>query len=366
MKNSKFFFFFFLFGSSFFLRAFTLRPQDDTVKAPDVENPPTINGLGDDPCWSLVNWQSIDQVWIPYGGYVEPEDYSGRYKVVWSSLENVLYFLVEITDDIFVDGYTGGGGYYNYDVLEVFIDEDKSGGMHRIDQDGENAENAFSYHITLNAPEDGGVTEEFAAYDLAGFWQVVDYASHFPNLAMRKNGSTYTWEFSLKVYNDNYQSSNPEAFRVNLTEGKIIGLSLAYCENDDPNENPKVRDNFFGSVWVAHEDSNSHWMNADGFGTLKLLREEGIEEEFKEKYLYIYPTLVKEKATIEFYLPISTKIIIKVFNLVGELVDTILDANLKAGGHKIQWFPKDVPSGVYLLRIQTDYFKTVRTLVIFK
>ena len=32
-------------------------------------------------------------------------DYFGRFKLSWSAPENLLYFLVEITDDAFVDGY---------------------------------------------------------------------------------------------------------------------------------------------------------------------------------------------------------------------------------------------------------------------
>jgi hypothetical protein len=48
-----------------------------------------------------------------------------------------------------------------------------------------------------------------------------------------------------------------------------MGMSMAYCENDTPGTE---RDNFFGSVWVPEEAYNDHWMNADGFGTVRLTR----------------------------------------------------------------------------------------------
>ena len=343
-----------------------LRVQDDTVKIPDVENNiPTIDGNSDDVCWANVNWQTIDQVWIPYGGSVEADDYTGRYKTVWSSEENLLYFLVEITDDVFVDGYVyPDDGYYNYDIVEVFIDEDKSGGMHRIDYGGENAENAFSYHIVVDAPEDGGVNNEFVVCDLAGFWQIINYADHFPDLAMRKNSNQYTWEFSLAVYDDTYNHSNPEASRVNLSEGKIMGLSLAYCDNDTPGTD---RDNFFGSVWVPEEEYNDHWMNADGFGTVKLIGEgSGIEDNSTIQGISFlsYPNVFAEKTTIEFDLPKSSKVTIDVLNILGQPVDTVVEARFRRGKHTLQWTPRDIPSGIYFCRMQTASFTDIKKLLI--
>ncbi len=106
--------------------------QDDTVLAPEVISPPVIDGRGNDACWQNVKWQPIAQVWIPYGEKVDSADFFGRYKVVWSSSTNLLYFLIEVTDNIFVDGFIPGktAEVFNYDIVEVFIDEDKSGGLH--------------------------------------------------------------------------------------------------------------------------------------------------------------------------------------------------------------------------------------------
>ncbi|MEA3477561.1 MAG: glycosyl hydrolase, partial [Bacteroidota bacterium] len=272
------------------------RVQDDTVKALQAAIPPVINGVGDDDCWQKTKWQPIGQAWIPYGETVDPGDYSGKYKVSWSAAENLLYFLVEITDDEFVDGYVYdsipgiGGGYYNDDILEVFLDENKSGGLHIYD-DGESA---FSYHIVINAPGDGNTTDQYVVCDIAGsggtdYW-FPNYAGHFPQFAVKKTGNQYVWEFSLAVYNDTYNHNNPEVSRVQLQEGKVMGLSLAYCDNDDPDENPKKRDNFFGSVWVPESANNDHWKDADGYGTIMLISDVTcIEKGFINPPLYARP-----------------------------------------------------------------------------
>jgi hypothetical protein len=241
--------------------------QDDTVIIRDVSVPPVIDGMGDDACWSNVAWQAIDQVWINYGETIDPSDYNGRYKTIWSSKENLVYFLVEINDDIAIDGFIEGGGtadVYNYDIIEVFLDENKSGGPHINDNPstGENAENAFGYHIYADFPGEGEVNKTYWVGDIPA-----PLTQHLPEFAIRKTGELSTREFSLKVYNDTYEASNPEASRVILTAGKIMGLSLAYCDND---EDDGQRDNFFGSVWVTAVNYNNHWMNADDYGTAKL------------------------------------------------------------------------------------------------
>jgi hypothetical protein len=262
--------------------------QDDPVLAPAILTVPLIDGIGDETAWQGIPWQPIAQTWIPYGELIDSSVFSGRYKVAWSPESNLLYFLVEVTDAVFVDGFIPGktADIYNYDIIEVFIDEDASGGLHVFDGDGDvalqwgtNAQNAFAYHIYAEFPEPGGVMTDFYVGDLAGTsWDDVvhaDYSSHFPEFALRRTGYyTAVWEFSLKVYNDTYDTADPEASRVQLYEGKEMGLSLAYCDNDDADEEPKRRDRFIGSVHVPAEAYNHHWINADYFGKVRLVSEQ--------------------------------------------------------------------------------------------
>jgi len=240
---------------------------------------PVIDGTGTDLCWYSQEWIHIDQVWIPYGADVGNDDFSGAFKVVWSGEDSLLYFLAETIDDSFIDTTDGlGGAYYEYDVLEIFIDEDKSGGAHIFDvvSPEENAENALSYHINIVIPEDGQTTTEKKVYDIDGTgWGDVtnpNYADHFPDFAVKRTGNKLTWEFSLKVYDDTYEQLNPnhEDAWVELDSGKVIGLAMAYCDADDG----VGRDNFFGSDWGPDNggEFNDYWENADGYGSLVLTR----------------------------------------------------------------------------------------------
>jgi hypothetical protein len=195
-----------------------------------------------------------------------------------------------VTDDVISDKFVFNetAAVYNFDMIEVFIDENKSGGYHVFDgtanneaQMGTNAENAFVYHIFAKSPKEGETGSAFYALDMMGTsWRNkvdISYDWHFPEFKYRRVGNTTTYEFSLKVFNDTYSIENEANARAILKEGKIMGLILAANDDDQPEVNPKetVRDNMIGSVAVTKERYNDCWKNADDFGTVKLVGTKG-------------------------------------------------------------------------------------------
>jgi hypothetical protein len=271
-----------------------LAVQPDTLCIMQIAEAPKINGFADDAAWEQAQWIKIDQVWMPWKATISESDFSGRYKVLWSGKTNLLYFIAEITDDVLRDGYDYGKNnvtYSDYDIFEIFLDPDHSGGLHVFDgvcDDtknpacwGVNAENAFTYHINANAPADGAVTCSKSVEDISGTdWdhkQIENYAGHLPDFAFHKNGNVYTYEFSLKVYKDTYNPEKPsEEDRDKLVEGKIMGLSAAYCDDDHP-EGTAIRDNFIGSTpgnekaLDSKGNFNQTWMNSSYYGVVQLV-----------------------------------------------------------------------------------------------
>ena len=345
--------------------------QDSIVLAPNVSVTPIVDGKGDDQCWQNVPWQSINNVWIPYGTpLVDSADFYGRYKIVWSSTTNLLYFLIEVNDDVLVDGFQYGqtADVYNFDIAEVFIDEDTSGGLHIFDatgnniaQFGSNAENAFTYHIYADFPAIDQITTGHYVYDLDGTdWSHVinrNYASHLQDFALRKtSNTTAAWEFSLKVYNDTYEddNSNKENARVQLAAGKVMGLSVAYCDNDGANENPKVRDNMFGSVWEPNP-GNLHWQNADYFGRVKLVSDgsTGVrgENNTTESNSNIYPNPASSHSVVQLDNSYRGEISVRMFNVLGqEVFQTTTSKNDRLFKQKLLF--NHLPAGPYFIRTQ--------------
>lgn len=370
--------------------------QADTVFIRHTDIVPDIDGRPDEAVWNLVEWHSMDNIWMPYNN--EPvnltqeaglklwegeHDFSGRFKVLWSEETNLLYFFVETVDDVFTDGYiynenpSEGGGYPNFDILELFIDEDCSGGLHVFDGNGSvagswgtNAENAFSYHIAINAPQEGQVNRSFFALDIAGTnWgypsqKIAEYADHFSEFAIRTEGDKYLWEFSLKVYGPNYTDEDRQNARVVLHDGKIMGLTMAYCDNDNPYESPLQRDHFFGSVYVPVEAYNSHWMQADWFGVAKLINTPatssfiGIEEQLK-----IETFAANGRLEVHVISQKEGKIELRVINITGREVLKRIDFKTGTEWRK-QINIQGLQNGIYLVETIHDNKRSTKKIVV--
>jgi hypothetical protein len=344
--------------------------QDDPVLAPEIETTPLIDGIGNDQCWQDIPWQGIDHVWIPdtLWGNITSEDYSGHYKMAWSSASNLLYFLVEVTDDNFVDGFVPGvtADVYNFDIIEVFIDENASGGEHRYDGPSTNAENAFAYHIYADYPEEGETNSDLYVGDMAT--TPPNYASHFPEFSLRRTGNFAVWEFSLKVYNDTYSPTNVENARVTLQVDKVMGLSVAYCENDNPNENPKVRDNMFGSVWEP-SPGNLHWINADNFGNIKLVSDIStgvIDAQITQtSSIKVYPNPSSSHLQLELDNAYTGEISIRLYNILGQ--EVFQTSDLKTDRLFTKTLSLDyLSSGIYFLQTQLGKTSLSKKLLITK
>jgi hypothetical protein len=347
-----------------------LKTQDDTVYVQHTDVLPVFDGIGNDDCWAGSDWQEIDQVWIPWGTEMDSVDLYGRYKVIWSSNENVLIFLLEINDDVISDAYVPGvtAAIYNFDMFEVFIDEDKSGGYHVFDgyanneaSLGLNAENAFAYHIFTAFPESGSTNEEFRAEDIAGTswgdYVTCNYVDHFPEFILRKEGNVSTWEFSIIVYDDTYSPENIEGSRVTLTANKIIGLSLAINDDDEPEIDPTVteRDNFVGSVAVTQAAYNDHWKNADDFGTLKLISEEPIStlqdcSGNDLDRLTLYPNPASDNVSVEFSSTYTGEFTMMILDRLGrEIFNQRRNKTKELYCENIDF---QVPKGMYFLQLR--------------
>ena len=190
-------------------------------------------------------WYPINKLWL--GDTYTKEDFSGRYKLAWSN--DALYILAEITDDILLDQNDDPlTAWWNYDCLEIFIDEDNSGGNHQFNH------SAFAYHIAL----DGNVV------DMSPEKKGKLYNSHIKS--KRKTDDTISiWEVKISLYKDNYNDSIKN-IPAKLESNKQIGFAIAYCDNDTSEE----RENFIGSVAVEGTDKNRGWIDASIFGTLLL------------------------------------------------------------------------------------------------
>ena len=79
-----------------------------------------------------------------------------------------------------------------------------------------------------------------------------------------------------------------------------------------------------------------------------------------------YPNPFNSSTKIKFSLPKRSKVKIKIFNLLGQKIKTLLNKSMSAGLHEVEFTTKDLPSGIYFYRIETGEFQQVRKMVLLK
>ena len=79
-----------------------------------------------------------------------------------------------------------------------------------------------------------------------------------------------------------------------------------------------------------------------------------------------YPNPFNPVTTISFHLPKSEFVSIKVFNSAGEIVDSLINKQMQAGSHSIQWNASDVSSGVYYYKITGGKYSAVKKCIVLK
>jgi parallel beta-helix repeat protein len=95
------------------------------------------------------------------------------------------------------------------------------------------------------------------------------------------------------------------------------------------------------------------------------------KEEVTKLTLKNYPNPFNPETSIQFNLPADTPVILKVYNIQGQVVKTLIEKKLPAGPHKLHWSGRDdynrrVPSGVYFLRLRAGSKVLTRKIVLIK
>lgn len=79
-----------------------------------------------------------------------------------------------------------------------------------------------------------------------------------------------------------------------------------------------------------------------------------------------YPNPFNPVTTIKFSLPQDKFVKLKVFNILGETVQYLLNEEKKAGLHTVQFNASSLSSGVYFYSIEAGDFKAVRKMLLMK
>lgn len=129
-------------------------------------------------------------------------------------------------------------------------------------------------------------------------------------------------------------------------------------------------DNVNGKLWIAtgsfafNNDNRVLRFSANG----PLVSVERINDELPRTFELgqNYPNPFNPSTNISFSLPARSFVSLRVFDLLGREIVTLVSEELSAGSYAREWKAEKVPSGVYLYRLQADSFTDTKKLLLLR
>ena len=86
-----------------------------------------------------------------------------------------------------------------------------------------------------------------------------------------------------------------------------------------------------------------------------------------EYFLYSnYPNPFNPYTTIIFSIPVSDHVSLKVFDVLGNEITQLVDEKKSAGTYSIKFDASELSSGIYLYKLETDYFSDVKKCILLR
>jgi photosystem II stability/assembly factor-like uncharacterized protein len=79
-----------------------------------------------------------------------------------------------------------------------------------------------------------------------------------------------------------------------------------------------------------------------------------------------YPNPFNPSTTITFSIPNPANVKLIIYNMIGEVVEVKLDEYKLAGQYEIEYYTKDLSSGVYFYKLETDDYNEVKKMLLMK
>ncbi len=137
---------------------------------------------------------------------------------------------------------------------------------------------------------------------------------------------------------------------------------------------PRLVDSFQWNLHVNNIDVEDDILflanGSNGVSTLESVfltnNHEEIQEIQKLISLSNFPNPFNPETTISFQLTKSSYVTLKVYNIKGELIETLISGNVLAGSHSYEWKPENVASGVYFCRLSDGKKTVTQKLILLK
>jgi len=185
----------------------------------------------------------------------------------------------------------------------------------------------------------------------------------------------------LKIAKRNYDINNIHAYRyfkndsMYISTNKFPNLFISYTGIPDTLIYTKVVHTGLavgfintdsGTVNVVWEDSTDGHIELFGLDQAIIENVESSLKPLAYKLYQNYPNPFNPSTTIKYEIPKETKVTIKLYDVLGREIATLLNTTQNAGQHEVEWNAKNYSSGIYFYRIRAGEFVSTKKMLLIK
>lgn len=102
-------------------------------------------------------------------------------------------------------------------------------------------------------------------------------------------------------------------------------------------------------------------------GGVTFIEEEEIYEIPTTYYLtQNYPNPFNPSTKIRYSVPQSSNVVIKVFDILGNEIETLVNEDKSVGSYEITWYADNLPSGIYFYQLQAGSFVETKKMILLR
>jgi hypothetical protein len=179
------------------------------------------------------------------------------------------------------------------------------------------------------------------------------------------NNVTLNWKTATEVNNSGFAVERAQVnsqSQILDPRFKKIAFIPGHGSSSSPKEYSYTDKNLTGGTKFKYR-----LKQIDNNGQFKYSKEIEIQIVPKQFALYQnYPNPFNPSTTIKFDLPEASKVILNVYNILGQKVVTLLNKTVDAGFHQMIFNGDNFPSGTYIYRIQAGNFIQTKKMLLIK
>lgn len=182
-----------------------------------------------------------------------------------------------------------------------------------------------------------------------------------PNSATVDSSSvTFNWTSSLpEVTHYWFEIDTTAQFNNPFIDSLIISTEYTYDELE-------AYKTYYWRVKAKNQRCWGEFGEVNSFNVVFLSVDDNSALPKKFRLAQNHPNPFNPSTTIQFDLPVESNVKLKVFNILGKEVTTLIDGKQEAGYKTIEFDATQLSSGVYFYRLQTETFTETKKLLLLK